>query len=67
MSERLIQLLSEGVEELWSFPKDITDEQVKELWEEYKLSDEESFEDYIDTLPEYSKAERLFVDEIYVD
>lgn len=66
MSERLIQLLGEGVEELWSFPVGITDEQIEKLYQEYKLSDEESFEDYIDTLHEFSKAERLYVDEIYV-
>lgn len=61
---RLVQLLGDGVEELWEFVDDITDEQIKEMWKSYEESDLDSFEEWAQS--NTVEGERLFVDEIYV-
>jgi len=64
--ERIVQILGDGVEELWKFPEDVTDDEIKMLWKEYELSDSDNFEEYlVETAPQV-QGERIFVDEIYV-
>jgi len=64
---RLVQLLGDGIEELYNFPDDVTDEEIKTLYSEYLRMDEyETFEEYLDEYAPQVQGERLFVDEIYV-
>ena len=64
---RLVQLLGDGIEELYSFPDDVTDEEIKTLYNEYLEMDEyETFEEYLEEYAPQVQGERLFVDEIYV-
>lgn len=65
---RLIQLLGEGIEELWEFPDDITDEEIKEVYKTYQNHPdyEESFEEYLEEYNPQMQGERKFVDEIYI-
>ncbi len=63
---RLVQLLGEGVEELWEFPDDFTDNQIKESYTDYKNSEYDSFEEYIDNYNPQLGGIRKFVDEVYV-
>lgn len=66
--KRLIQILGDMWEELWLFPKDITDEQIKEEFNKYRDSDYETFEEYIEESGNILQGERIFVDsEIIVD
>jgi hypothetical protein len=65
---RLIQILGEGIEELYNVPDDVTDENIKELYSHYKQqNDYETFEEYLDEYCPQMQMERVFVDEIYVD
>lgn len=73
---RLIQLMGDGVEELYNFPDDVTNEEIKKLYKEWRqFTAEESirdngeystFEEYLDEYSPQMQAIRLFVDEIYV-
>ena len=64
---RLIQLLGEGIEELWEFPNDVTDEDIQKLYKEYEDNDEyDLFEEYLDEYAPQMQGERKFVDEVYV-
>jgi len=76
MSRRLIQLLGDGVEELYYFPEDVTDEEIQKLYKEWDwFTAEESskdnneyttFEEYLEEYAPQMDAERVFVDEVYV-
>lgn len=73
---RLVQLLGDGIEELYNFPDDVTDEQIQKLYRDWiwfaaeesiKNGDEYyTFEEYLDKYAPQVQGERLFVDEIYV-
>lgn len=67
---RLIQLMGENVEELWNFPDETTDEQIKSWYKEYEDDtcehNEENFESFMENRYPELDCERLFVDEIYV-
>lgn len=64
---RLIQLIGNGLEELWEFPDDVTDEQILKAYKAYiNHPDYESFEEYINEYNPQLQGERKFVDEIYI-
>jgi hypothetical protein len=64
---RIIQILGDGIEELWQFPDDVTNKEIKNLYERYqKNEDYETFEDYINEYIPQMDGQRIFVDEIYV-
>lgn len=66
--KRLVQLLGDMWEELWFFPQDTSDEEIQRLFKEYRDSDYETFEEYIESLGDYAAlAERVFVDEIIIE
>ena len=62
---RLIQLMGDGIEELYNFDDEITDEQIQEWYKQYQDSDSESFEEFLNDVC-LIDADRVFVDEIYV-
>jgi hypothetical protein len=67
---RLVQILGENVEELWYFPDEISNDQLKSWYEEYEENtfdhNEESFEDFMENKYSEIECNRVFVDEIYV-
>lgn len=73
---RLIQLIGDGIEELYYFPDDIEDDEIIALYKKWEwFTSEESlkeegeysdFEDYLAVTTPEMKVERVFVDEIYV-
>ena len=66
--KRLIQILGDMWEELWLFPHHVTDEQIKEAFDEYRDSEYETFEEYLEESESELEGERIFVDtEIIVD
>lgn len=67
-NKRLVQILGDACEELWLFPIDVSDEEIKQVFNRYRNSDYETFEEYIDDENSQLDGERLFVDsEIIVD
>jgi hypothetical protein len=67
-NKRLVQILGDMWEELWLFPIDMSDEEIKQAFDRYRDSDYETFEEYIDNENPQLDGERLFVDsEIIVD
>lgn len=65
-NKRLVQILGDMWEELWYFPQDVTDEQIKESFQRYRDSDYETFEEYLDEENPQMDGERVFVDEILI-
>lgn len=64
---RIVQILGDGIEELWSFPDGVTDEEIKETYKRFQnQEDYEIFEEYVDEYNPQMNAYRVFVDEIYV-
>ncbi len=64
---RIIQILGDGIEELWQFPDDVTNEEIKNLYERYQNNEDyETFEDYISEYVPQMDGQRIFVDEIYI-
>jgi hypothetical protein len=67
---RLVQILGENVEELWYFPDEISNEQLKSWYIEYEEDtfdhNEECFEDFMGNKYPEIECNRAFVDEIYV-
>ena len=64
---RIIQILGDDIEELWQFPDDVTNEEIKNLYERYQNNEDyETFEDYINEHVPQMDGQRIFVDEIYV-
>jgi len=64
---RLVQILGDDVEELYSVGKDITDEDIVAMWEEYQRTPlMDSFDEFIEEEYPSLEMERVFVDEIYV-
>jgi|Laugresu1bdmlbsd_1035121.scaffolds.fasta_scaffold437331_2 hypothetical protein len=64
---RIIQILGDDIEELWQFPDDVTNEEIKNLYERYQNNEDyETFEDYINEYVPQMDGQRIFVDEIYV-
>jgi hypothetical protein len=67
-NKRLVQILGDMWDELWLFPIDMSDEEIKQSFDRYKDSDYETFEEYIDNENPQLDGKRLFVDsEIIVD
>lgn len=66
--KRLVQILGDMFEELWLFPIDLSDEEIKAAFDRYRDSDYETFEEYIDEENPQLDGERIFIDsEIIVD
>lgn len=65
---RIIQLMGDGIEELYNIPDEMTDDQLKELYKEFLENDDGTydFEGYLEEHHSEHGIERLFVDEIYV-
>ena len=67
---RLVQILDDfGIEELYEFPDEVTNEEIKNLyteWQESYIDEYESFEEYLEEFAPQIDATRKFVDEIYV-
>jgi hypothetical protein len=64
---RIIQILGDDIEELWQFPDDVTNKEIKNLYEKYQNNEDyETFEDYINEYVPQMDGQRIFVDEIYV-
>lgn len=64
---RLIQLLGDGVEELWEFEDDIGDGDIEGYYKEYlDYEASESFEDFMELFHPEVECGRKFVDEIYI-
>ena len=69
---RLVQLLGDGIEELWNFSEGTTDEKIKEwytAWMYYEDPEEKeplTFDEWMDKFHDQVYCERVFVDEIYV-
>jgi len=61
MKKNLIQILGDMWEELWYFPSNVTDKQIQKLFKQYRDSDYETFEEYMENESDI-KAERVFVD-----
>ena len=61
MKNRLIQILGDMWEELWYFPVEVSDEQIQKLFNKYRDSDYETFEEYMENESDI-KAKRVFVD-----
>jgi len=57
--------MGDGIEELYNFDDEITDEQIQEWYKQYQDSDSESFEEFLNDVC-LIDADRVFVDEIYV-
>lgn len=62
---KLIQLLGEGIEELWSIPETISNEEFQGIYKRYQDSSISSFEDYL-TEMQLEGFERIFVEELYI-
>ena len=43
-NKRLVQILGDMWEELWLFPIDMSDEEIKQAFDRYRDSDYETFE-----------------------
>lgn len=59
-------MTGDGIEELWEFPIDVSEEEIKDAWKEYYNSEYESFEEYIDEYNPQLGGIRKFVNEIYI-
>lgn len=55
------------IEELWYFPSDVTEEEIRNAYKDYQYSEYDSFEDYINEFNPKLEEERVFVNEIYID
>ncbi len=63
---RLIQIIDNGIEELYKVNNDITNKMIKKYWKEYIKSDEDSFEDWLAQHSLSIGIERQFVEEIII-
>lgn len=63
---RLIQLLGDGIEELWEFASGVQDHEIQKLYKEYEKSEFESFEEFIEENYSNLNCNRVFVDEINI-
>ena len=67
-NKKLVQIMSDAWEELWLFPKDLSDAEIKEAFDRYRVSDYETFEEYVDNENPQLGGERIFVDsEIFIN
>lgn len=62
----LYQLIGNDIKELWYFPIEVSESDIREAYRNYKQSDYDSFEDYIDEYNPQLDGERVFVEEVYV-
>lgn len=73
---RYIQLLGDDIEELYTFPNDVTDEEIQKLYKEWEWftanesfkdnNEYTTFEEYLEEYVPQMNAERIFVDQIIV-
>lgn len=63
---KLVQIMGDGIEELWEFPEDLSNEEIKEAYCSYLESHFDSFEEYIEEYNPQLGGIRLFVEEIYI-
>lgn len=66
-NKTLYQLIGDGIEELWYFPKDLSEREIRDAFKDYQYSDYESFEEYVEEFNPQLDGERVFVTEIYLD
>lgn len=67
---RLVQILGEGIEELYNVPDGVDDEQIKTAYTEYYWNnsyDDNNFEEAWNNDNPLFEIERVYVDEIYID
>ena len=64
---RIVKITGPGIEELWTFPDDVKDKEIKKLYKLYQNNDDyHCFEDYITEYVPQMDGERIFVHKIYV-
>ena len=66
MEKKLVNILGDGVEELWYFPTDIDNETIKGFYKLYLKTTHDSFEDFMEEFNQHIDCERVFCDEIHV-
>lgn len=66
MIERLIQIMADGIEELWQFPFKMDIDTIISFWKEYEKSDFDSFEDYMEEKYPNVECTRVFTEIIFV-
>lgn len=70
MSNKLIQILSEGYEALFRIPENTPEENIRSYWSKYILHTEHhegtNFEDFMDEFFPEANFEREFLEEIYL-
>lgn len=64
---RLVQLLGDGIEELYQVNSLIDDEAIKSYWSQFKDSEYESFEEFMNEEFPSVDIERMFMDIIVVE
>lgn len=65
----LVQILGNGIEELYNIPSYMKSEDLLKMWLEYEKSEYDDFEDFcrISYPVVGPKIKRVFVEEIYID
>lgn len=64
---RLVQILGDGVEELWNFDSSYSDEEIVFWYQDWTDRPEfDTFDDYMEEVNPGVFCQRVFVDEIYV-
>lgn len=68
MKGHLIQLLGDGIEELYWFPIEEMDDTIKFIYRRFLFDDEgyDNFENYWNSFHDNCQIERVFVTEIYI-
>ena len=66
MKGYLYQLFGEGIEELYWFPIQISEDNIKEAYRQFEQSESDDFEEFwYENFPDL-EMERVFVEEVYV-
>ena len=67
---RIIQILGDGIEELWQFPDNVKDEEIKNIHEKYEneedYEDYEDFEHYLNESFSQMNGQKLIVHDIFI-
>lgn len=66
MAEKLVNIIGDGVEELWYFPEEIDDDTIKGFYKQYLKTTHDSFEDFMQEFNQHIECARVFYDEIYI-
>jgi hypothetical protein len=66
MEKKLVNLIGDGVEELWYFPTNIDNDVIKGFYKQYLKTTHDSFEEFMQEFNQHIECERVFCDEIYI-